>query len=136
MTSTPTLAPDDYLTLVHAFPLASIRDDAHLDEAIAMMNRLTTGRALTPGEDMYLQALADLIETYENVHVRIPPLSGVELLRFLMEEHGLQQKDLTPLFGAPSIVSEVLSGKRPLAFTHIKRLSERFGLPVDAFVDK
>ena len=135
MTSTLTLAPDDYLALIHAFPLASIRDDAHLEGAIAMMNRLATGRMLSPGEDMYLQALADLIETYENVHIYIPPLSGVELLRFLMEEHGLQQKDLAPLFGAPSIVSEVLSGKRPLAFTHIKRLSKRFGLPVDAFVD-
>src|SRR5579883_1351296 len=136
MTDAPTLAPDDYLTLVRAFPLASIRDDAHLDAAIAMMNRLTTGRALSPGEDMYLQALADLIETYENVHIHIPPLSGIELLRYLMHEHDLQQKDLVPLFGTPSIVSEVLSGKRPLAFTHIKRLAERFGLPVDAFIDK
>lgn len=136
MTNTPTLIPDDYLTLVRAFPLASIRDDAHLDEAIAMMNRLTTGRALSHGEDMYLQALADLIETYENVHVRTPPLSGVELLRFLMDEHGLQQKDVAPLFGTPSIASEVLSGKRPLAFAHVKRLSQRFGLPVDAFIDK
>ena len=136
MVDATALAPDDYLTLVRSFPLASIRDDAHLDEAIGMMNRLTTGRALSVGEDMYLQALADLIETYENVHIHIPPLSGVELLRYLMDEHGLQQKDLVPLFGTPSIVSEVLSGKRPLAFTHIKRLSARFGLPLDAFIDK
>src|SRR5579864_7808886 len=113
MTDAPTLAPDDYLTLVRAFPLASIRDGAHLNAAIAMMNRLTTGRALSAGEDMYLQALADLIETYENVHVHIPPL-----------------------FGTASIVSEVLSGKRPLAFAHVKRLAERFGLPVDAFIDR
>lgn len=129
------IAPDDYLSLVRAFPLASIHDDTHLDAAITMMNRLTTGRPLSPGEDMYLQALADLIETNENVHFHIPPLSGVDLLRFLMEEHGLQQKDLVPLFGTPSFVSEVLSGKRPLALAHVKRLSQRFGLPVDAFVD-
>lgn len=135
MTNAPTLAPDDYLTLVRAFPLASIRDDTHLEAAISAMNRLTTGRSLSAGEDMYLQALADLIETYENAHVHIPPLSGVELLRYLMGEHGLQQKDLVPLFGTASIVSEVLSGKRPLAFAHVKRLSERFGLPVDAFID-
>ena len=136
MADAPVLAPDDYLALVRTFPLASIRDDAHLDEAIGMMNRLTTGRALSAGEDMYLQALADLIETYENAHVHIPALSGVELLRYLMDEHGLQQKDMVPLFGTPSIVSEVLSGKRPLAFTHIKRLSARFGLPMDAYIDR
>jgi len=57
------------------------------------MNRLTTGRARSPGEDMYLQALADLIETYENAHVHIPPLSGVALLRYVMDEHGLRQVD-------------------------------------------
>lgn len=84
---------------------------------------------------MYLLAPADLIETYEDAHVQIPPLSGVELLRFLMTEHDLRQKDLAPLFGGPSIVSEVLSGKRPLAFAHLKRLAQRFGLPVDAFID-
>lgn len=136
MAEAPTLAPEDYMALVRTFPLASIRDDAHLDEAIIMMNRLTTGRARSAGEDMYLRALADLIETYENVHVHIPPISGIELVRYLMDEHGLQQRDMTPLFGTASIVSEVLSGKRPLAFAHIKRLSERFGLPLDAFVDK
>jgi len=64
MENAPTLIPDDYLTLIRAFPLASICDDAHLDEAIVMMNRLTTGRPLSLGEDMYLQALADLIEIY------------------------------------------------------------------------
>jgi hypothetical protein len=31
-----------------------------------------------------------------------------------MEQHGLLQKDLTDIFGTPSIVSEVLSGKREL----------------------
>ncbi len=65
MADIATLIPDDYLTLIQEFPLASIRDDAHLDEAIAMMNRLTTGRSLSSGEDLYLRALADLIEMYE-----------------------------------------------------------------------
>ncbi len=134
MTNTPTLMPDDYLTLIRVFPLASIRDDAHLDEAIAIMNRLTTGRAVarrghvSPGPGRPDRDLRERPRPY-------PPLSGVELLRFLIDEHGLQQKDLAPLFGTASIASEVLSGKRPLAFSHIKRLSQRFGLPVDAFID-
>ena len=47
-------------------------------------------------------------------------------MRFLMDQHGLKQKDLVDVFGAPSIVSEVLSGKRELNKDHIKRISERF----------
>ncbi len=39
-----------------------------------------------------------------------------------------------PIFGTPSIVSEVLSGKRRLALTHIRRLAARFGVPADVFI--
>ena len=31
---------DEYLALVRAFPLAHIRDDAHLDAAVAVIDRL------------------------------------------------------------------------------------------------
>jgi HTH-type transcriptional regulator/antitoxin HigA len=51
-----------------------------------------------------------------------------------MAEHELTQAELAPLFGAPSIVSEVLSGKRRLALSHISRLAERFGVPADVFI--
>jgi HTH-type transcriptional regulator / antitoxin HigA len=51
-----------------------------------------------------------------------------------MEENGLTQADLVPLFGAASIVSEVLSGKCRLALAHIQRLAVHFGLPADVFI--
>ena len=41
---------------------------------------------------------------------------------------------LTDVFGTPSIVSEVLSGKRDLNLNHIKRLSERFHVPPELFI--
>ena len=66
----------------------------------------------------------------------MPPVSGVDVLRHLMEENGLRQQDLVPLFGSKSTISEVLSGKRPLALAHITKLSERFGLPADVFIDR
>jgi HTH-type transcriptional regulator/antitoxin HigA len=51
-------------------------------------------------------------------------------------EHGLTQANLAPLFGSPSIVSEVLSGKRLLALTHMTRLADRFGVPADVFLER
>ena len=50
-----------------------------------------------------------------------------------MDQHNLKQKDLTDIFGTPSITSEVLSGKRELNKEHIRRLSQRFGVSPELF---
>lgn len=125
---------EQYLALVRAFPLVSIHNDDHLEEALAVIDRLLDIPKRSTAEEEYLQALTDLVEAYENAHVVIPPVSGVDALRYLMAENGLTQADLVPDFGTRSIVSEVLAGKRHLALSHIARLSERFGVPADVFV--
>jgi HTH-type transcriptional regulator / antitoxin HigA len=126
---------DEYLTLVRSFPLAHIRDDAHLDTAVAVIDRLLDKGDRSPAEEMYLDALAHLLETYEEAHVRIPARSEVDALRFLMEANDLGQVDLVPVLGRKSLVSEVLSGKRPLALTHIKKLADYFRVPPAVFID-
>ncbi len=127
---------DEYLELVRTFPLEHIQDDAHLDAALSVIDHLIDKPERSEAEEAYLLALTDLVETYEDLHVIIPEVSGVAMVRNLMEENGLTQADLAPLFGSASIVSEVLSGKRRLALSHIERLSEYFGLPADVFIDR
>ena len=126
----------DYLALCRAFPLLSVRDETHLDEAISRIDALIDRDELPRGEQAYVEALSDLVELYEDGHIKMPRVSGVDVLRHLMEEHGLRQQDLVPLFGSKSTVSEVLSGKRALALPHIVKLSEHFGLPADVFIDR
>jgi HTH-type transcriptional regulator / antitoxin HigA len=126
---------EEYLALVRAFPLAHIRDDAHLDAAVAVIDRLLDKGDRSPAEEMYLDALTDLVETYEEAHVPIPVRSGVDALRFLMEANDLRQVDLVPVLGRKSLVSEVLSGKRPLALTHIKKLADYFRVSPAVFID-
>ena len=126
---------EEYLALVRAFPLAHLRDDAHLDAAVAVIDRLRDKGARSPAEEMYLDALTDLVETYEEAHVRIPARSGVDALRFLMEANDLRQVDLVPVLGRKSLVSEVLGGKRPLALTHIKKLADYFRVSPAVFID-
>lgn len=127
--------PDEgYMLLVRAFPLVPIRDAEHLERAVAVVDDLIDRPHLSASEQDYLDVLSDLIERYEQDHVEIPAVSGVAVLKHLMEEHGLKQADLVSVFGSKSIVSEVLAGKRRLALTHIKRLSQRFGLPADTFI--
>lgn len=127
-------ANEEYLALVRAFPLVSIRDDAHLARSLQVIDRLIEKPTRSAAEEEYLSALTDLVETYENAHVAIPPTVGVEALRHLMAENDLSQADLVPIFGTPSVVSEVLSGKRGLALTHIKKLAAHFGVTADTFI--
>ena len=125
---------EQYLALVRAFPLVSLHNDAHLSEALAVIDQLLDISERSTAEGEYLQALTDLVETYENAHVAIPTVTGVDALRYLMAENGLTQADLAPLFGPRSIISEVLAGKRGLALSHITRLAEYFGLPAQVFI--
>lgn len=62
----------------------------------------------------------------------MPEVSGSEVLRYLMQEHGIAQSEL-PEVGAQSVVSEVLSGRRKLNWRQICELSERFGIATDSF---
>lgn len=77
--------------------------------------------------------LSDWIEAYDQLHRPMPLASGVDVLRYLMNEHGLTQSDL-PGVGAQSVVSEILSGKRQLNLRQIRWLAERFGVSVETFI--
>jgi HTH-type transcriptional regulator/antitoxin HigA len=48
------------------------------------------------------------------------------LIRHLMDQHGLTRRDLIPLLGTPSRVSEVLRGKKGLSMAMVQRLRARF----------
>ena len=114
-----------------------IRNDEELDQAIAVVDDLLDRPEISSDEREYLAVLGLLIEEYERTHVELPEVTSVDLLRHLMEENGLTQSDLAPLFGGNrSIVSEVLNGKRRLALSHVQRLADYFGLPADLFIDR
>jgi HTH-type transcriptional regulator/antitoxin HigA len=76
--------------------------------------------------------LSDLIYAYDQQHHPMPEVHGVQVLRFLMDQHGLRQNQL-PEIGRQSVVSEILAGKRSLTVDHIRNLSVRFGINPNAF---
>ncbi|MGB7190159.1 MAG: hypothetical protein WBD10_08495 [Acidobacteriaceae bacterium] len=94
---------------------------------------LDRDRSLTPAERDLASLLTLLIEDFEEKHYSIPKAAPAEVVEFLMDQHGLRQKDLLDVFGTPSVVSEVLSGKRELSKEHIRRLSGRFHLSPEVF---
>ena len=79
-----------------------------------------------------LDVLGIMIEHYEAEHFAFEGAKGNDVLKFLMQEHGLHQADL-PEVGSQGIVSEVLSGKRQLNVGQIRKLSQRFNVTPAVF---
>jgi len=74
-----------------------------------------------------------LFEDFEDRHYHLPRAKPLEVLHFLMDQHGLLQKDFADVFVTPSIVTQVHSGKRELNKDHIRRLSRRFHVSPELF---
>jgi HTH-type transcriptional regulator / antitoxin HigA len=124
---------DSYLGLVMAFPLASIKSDEQLQEAQKVMDQLLARGELDDGEEMYLDALSDLVAAYEDEYHAIEPASDAEMLRHLMEAKGVTQAQLSRDTTIPkSTISEILAGKKPFSRQVIRKLADYFG--VDARV--
>ena len=80
-----------------------------------------------------LDYLADQVRDYEDEHVAIPEAEPREVLRFLMEQHGLKQEDLGDC--APQgRISDILNGKRAISKEIAKRLAERFHVHAELFL--
>ena len=122
--------PDDYLELIKSFPLKALRNDREYAEAVKLMTRLlgrSDGR-LTTGQSDYADVLARLIQDYDR-HVYVfarRKYRPREFLRFLMRENGMTVADLGKVLGNKTAASLVLSGKRELSKSHIRRLAARF----------
>ena len=81
-----------------------------------------------------LRAQARLIAAHEENKWPRPRPSTAELIRHLMDQHGLTRADMVPLLGTPSRVSEVLAGKKGLSMTMVQRLRARFRVPADLLI--
>jgi HTH-type transcriptional regulator / antitoxin HigA len=126
--------PDTYFDLVKTFPLAHIRDDDHLIAAREVMERLLE-KNLDEGEDQYLDALTDLIEVYEDDHVKFPDVSEADVLRELMRANGLTQAALAKKVGVTqSTISSVLNGARSLTKDQVIAIAKFFGVAPGAFL--
>jgi len=100
--------------------LIVIQNEADHADAKRLVERLMGSS--DPQDVARMVAQARLVEAYERAQwPRTAPALPV-LLSYLMDQHGLSRADLVPLLGTSSRVSEVLSGKRELSMTMVRRL--------------
>jgi len=129
-----TAAQPEYARLL-AESLPTVVDSEGLNELYLeqVSELLRREDSLSLAETQLLKLLTLLIEDFEEKHYAVPRSGPLATVRFLMDQHSLKQKDLTDIFGTPSITSEVLSGKRELNKEHIRRLSKRFKVSPELF---
>ena len=83
---------------------------------------------------MLVERIGDLVAAYETGRNPIPDAGPVDVLAFLMEQHGLKQTDL-PEIGAPKrCVQRARRQEATLDLRRISALSKRFGISADAFI--
>ncbi len=112
-----------------------IGSDQELERAEQIViGLLSKGERLSPEEEKLLELVSDLIEKYEDEHYPVPSSEPADVLRFLMDDRGLKQSDLLPIFGSSGIASEVVNGKRSISKAQAKKLAEFFNVSVELFI--
>ena len=112
-----------------------ISSEKDYDRVVAFMEEVIKeiGKKKTHPLCGLLDILEMRIRVYDDTYHPMAEVTGLEMLKFLMTQHGLKQKDLSEI-GSQGVVSEILSGKRELNLHHIKLLSKRFKVPPIVFL--
>jgi HTH-type transcriptional regulator/antitoxin HigA len=115
------------------FPPVKIRTAEQAKATESRIEELLAQPKLSEAEDAYVDLLSDLLADWEDATVKIPDIDGVELLRALLEDRGLRQKDLVGVFATESVASEVIAGRRELSRKHIEGLARFFKISPAVF---
>jgi len=78
-----------------------------------------------------IELFTSLITMYEDKNHPVDLPDPIEAIVFAMEQQGLTRKDLIPIIGSQSKVSEVLRRKRPLSLSMMRNLHEKLHIPTE-----
>lgn len=110
-----------------------IRSEHDYTAALERIDTLMDAEFGTPQGDA-LDILVTLVEAYEAKHYPMPICDPIDAIKFRMEQLGLEAKDLTPIIGSRSKVSEILNYKRQLSLTMIRNLHNKLQVPYESLI--
>ena len=110
-----------------------IRIEEDYENALNRVEKLMDATPNSP-EEAELEVLATLIESYEAKHFPLPDADPIEVIKFVMEQSGMMDKDLVPFIGRSGRVSEVLTRKRSLSIMMIRKLHKGLGIPAESLI--
>jgi len=137
------LAHNNYLreTIQHWKHISPIIHDPQNDDEYEKLARMLDQLLDIVGDNEsheligLVDVISHMIAMYDENHdEQLQKGSGIDALKFLMEQQGLDQSDLKNELGSQGVVSEILNGKRQLNISHIKKLAKRFHVTPATFI--
>lgn len=124
-----------WLVLQDFAPLRPIRSEEDFARVRALADTLADAVGDDESHPLFslFEIAMDLIEHWEDEHVSIPVAAPREVLRHLLEANNLKQKDLEDI-ASPTLVSDILAGRREISKRLAKCLAERFRVDISAFI--
>ena len=128
--------PKTYRELCQAYLPRPIHDDAQGEEATAMMSALAVFTRLNAEQRDYLDVLTEFVDEYDKgKKIRWPKVSGLDALKYLLEENGMNAADLSRILGTSrNLGAMILRGERQLTLAHVRTLAKRFCVSADLFL--
>jgi mRNA-degrading endonuclease HigB of HigAB toxin-antitoxin module/antitoxin component HigA of HigAB toxin-antitoxin module len=123
-----------YINLLADFVPEVITSEVEYDRALAIAERLVANRNLSNEESKFLSLIVTLIEDYESNHYPMGDVSPHAALLHLIEYSGTCQKDLVGSIGSDEVVTDIISGKRPIDSIQAKALGEYFQVSASLFI--
>ena len=123
-----------YSKLLAEIAPRAIETEEEYDRLLAVAERLTFAKNLTPEERALYKLLVTLIEVYERENYPIDKSEPHEILQHILESSGTRQADLVGIIGSSGVVSEVVNGKRAISKAQAKALGDYFKISPSLFI--
>lgn len=112
-----------------------IKNNKQYEDALARTYTLMQKNIRPNSKDSdELEILSILIKEYENEHFPVPKPNPLEAIKFRLDQMNMSEAELSGILGYRSRKSEILSGKRKLNLTMIRKLTEKLHIPAEVLI--
>ena len=124
-----------YKALCELVPLTPITKKSEYEAAVEHLNRLLDAGGADQAHALagLVEALGEMIQSYEKRQAPMPEAEPRVVLRYLMAEHGLRQTDLSDI-SSQGTISDILSGRREISKALARKLAIRFQVSAGVFL--
>ena len=81
-----------------------------------------------------LEILSILIKEFESKAYQLSKPNPIDAIKFRLEQNNMSEKDLAEVLGYRSRKSEILSGKRKLSLSMIRKLNQELNIPASSLI--
>ena len=81
-----------------------------------------------------LELLSILIQQYEKENHPIDPPHPIDAILFRLDQLNMKKSELSRILGTRSRTSEILSGKRKLSLSMIRKLNTELDIPAEVLI--